>query len=40
MSKKKTRARVEKDLEDWALKQFEKYVKLHKEHEKELTYIG
>ena len=30
----------EKKLEDFMLKQIEKYVRIHKEHEKDLTYIG
>lgn len=37
---KKNRIERERKLEDWVLKQFEKYVKIQKEHEKDLSYIG
>ncbi len=36
MAKKK----LEKKIEKWALKQLEKYIRLHEKHEKELNYIG
>jgi hypothetical protein len=29
-----------KKIEEFARKQIEKYVKIHKEHEKDLRYIG
>jgi hypothetical protein len=40
MPKKKKRAKGSKSLEKFAVKQMEKYVKIHKEHEKDLDYIG
>ncbi len=29
-----------KKIEDYALKQYEKYIKIQEEHEKDLKYIG
>lgn len=31
---------LERNLEQFILEQVEKYIRLHKEHEKELKYIG
>ena len=30
---KKSKIKREKDLENWILEQFERYVRIHKEHE-------
>jgi len=38
--KKKKRMSKLKRLEKFATEQIEKYVKIHKEHEKDLDYIG
>jgi|GEM_PF-2859243 len=38
--KKKNLVELERRLEEWALKQFEKYVRIHKRNEKELRYIA
>jgi len=37
---KRNRTSRERQLEDWMFKQIERYVKIHKEHEKDLRYIG
>lgn len=37
---KKNKSQRERELEDWILRQFERYVKIHKEHEKDIRYIG
>ncbi len=36
----KTKKLTRRELEDFIMKQFEEYVRLHKEHEKDLSYIG
>lgn len=38
--KKKKRKNSEEKLKKWALKELEKYMRLHKEHEKDLRYIA
>lgn len=38
--KKKKRKNYEEKLKRWALKELEKYMRLHKEHEKDLRYIA
>ena len=38
--KKVRKSKREKNLEDFVQEQLEKYVELHKEHEKDLDYIG
>ncbi|MEM5843632.1 MAG: hypothetical protein QXX07_00505 [Candidatus Aenigmatarchaeota archaeon] len=40
MKKKKRRITSQEKLRRWALKELEKYMKLHKEHEKDLRYIA
>ena len=37
---KKRKSKKTRNLEDFVEQQLEKYVELHKEHEKELNYIG
>lgn len=34
------KSKVEKELEEWALKQLQKWKKLNEEREKDLRYIG
>jgi len=40
MAKKKEHTNRLKCLEKFVAKQIEKYIKIHKEHEKDLDYIG
>lgn len=40
MRKKPKKTRREKTVEDFMEEQLERYMQLHKEHEKDLSYIG
>ncbi|MCS7105904.1 MAG: hypothetical protein NZ942_01125 [Candidatus Aenigmarchaeota archaeon] len=40
MKKKKRKASSQEKLRRWVLKELEKYIKLHKQHEKDLRYIA
>lgn len=40
VKKSKKKQKKVKDLEKFVLKQIEEYVKIHKKHEKDLSYIG
>ena len=40
MAKKAKKIKKQKSIENFVKQQLEMYIKIHKKHEKELTYIG
>jgi hypothetical protein len=40
MRKKKRKLNPERKIRKWVLEELERYMKIHKEHEKDLRYIG
>jgi len=42
MTKKKAKSEweIQRQIEKFAMEQIERYIRLHKEHEKDLDYIG